>query len=106
MGNYKTTFAYAIVVPGSKPPTVETEGEKNEKISDSIIRHRYYHGNLCLAGSGNGRSRSLIIDPTISLCTETKKTQVLRPVFFCVVSLWPIRKSVIGSWPKELFRGL
>ena len=37
MGNYKTTFAYAIVVPGFKPPTVETEGEKMKKLAIQLF---------------------------------------------------------------------
>jgi len=86
-GKLQNYTCVCFCVPWLQTPNRRNRRRKNEKISDSIIRHRYYHGNLYLAGSGNGGSRSLIIDPTISLCTETKKTQVLRPVFFCVVAL-------------------
>jgi hypothetical protein len=37
MENYKTTIAYAFVFPGSKPPTVETEGEKMKKLAIQLF---------------------------------------------------------------------
>ena len=57
MGNYKTTFAYAFVFPGSKPPTVETEGEKMKKLAIQlfvigIIMATYALPVLAMGGPG------------------------------------------------------
>ena len=37
MENYKTTLAYAFVFLDSKPPTVETEGEKMKKLAIQLF---------------------------------------------------------------------
>jgi hypothetical protein len=34
---YKTTLAYVFVFPASKPPTVETEGEKMKKLTIQLF---------------------------------------------------------------------
>ena len=87
MGNYISTDAYAIVFPAFKPTPVE-KGEKNEKISDTITRHRCHYSNLCFAGSGNGRRRSLIKVLTISFYCETEKnTDPVTCVFFCGIAV-------------------
>ena len=57
MENYKTTLAYAIVVPGSKPPTVETEGETMKKLAIQlfvigIIMATYALPVLAMGGPG------------------------------------------------------
>jgi len=57
MENYKTTIAYAFVFPGSKPPTVETEGEKMKKLAIQlfvigIIMATYALPVLAMGGPG------------------------------------------------------
>jgi hypothetical protein len=57
MENYKTILAYAFVFPGSKPPTVETEGEKMKKLAIQlfvigIIMATYALPVLAMGGSG------------------------------------------------------
>jgi hypothetical protein len=37
MENYKTTITYAFVLSASKPPTVETGGEKMKKLAIQLF---------------------------------------------------------------------
>ena len=82
-------------------PPRSKEGGKNEKISDSSIRHRYHRCNLCLAGSGSLRRRLLIIDPTISFYCETKKNT--GPVT-CVFLWYRCDRADGVSWEQESAR--
>ena len=57
MENYKTIFVYAFVFPDSKPPTVETEGEKMKKLTIQlfvigIIMATYALPVLAMGGPG------------------------------------------------------
>ncbi len=70
------------------PPNRQNRRRKNEKISDSSIRYRHHHSNLCLAGSGYRWRRSLVIDLTISSYCKTEKKH--RPSDLCFFYVIPL----------------
>jgi hypothetical protein len=83
-------------------PHPSKKEKKNEKISNSSIRHWHHHSNLCLAGSGSWRRRILIIDPTIPFYRKMKKKHRFPDLCFFMGHHCDHAEGV--SWEQESAR--